>query len=547
MNNNTQNNTTLSKQKKLITVLAIAAVVVAIGYFAVSIFAKDPLYTVKKYDEDGDVVHAAITDGTGEITKNSIEQELALGKGEHDVKPGETEDVLYTFRGRNVSITYRPFIIPEIALDNLYSVTVENESEKFTLKRDAISDEFVFEEAPLQTYNAQMVSKLLFQARYMLAIDKTPYEGIKLSDLGLDEESNPIKVTVSDRDGNTDTVLFGNKIVTGGAYYMKHTEKPYIYLMDTTASVYENSITAYISPVLSKTIPESESGYIETFGIKKKGERFFECEIVPEEKRTGTSSTDLHKTVYPASYSPSITRFYETLMSVASLSGDSVVEVNVSKNPEKEAILAYYGLDNPENEVSWSYKGEQHGFITSALVVDEATDAAFYYAYSEYMDVIVTLSAQNVPFLEYGLMDFVDDYAFRCNITSVSEIIVNDGAKKSVYELAHKDKQLTVTEKTTGKTIDTPSFRQFYMSLLNLRIGGYSDVDTAEGLDRELSVTVKTSFGETYEYEFYTLSTMRSFMTLGGMGEFYADRNLVNSVIEKNRMLMNGETITADY
>ena len=232
-------------------------------------------------------------------------------------------------------------------------------------------------------------------------------------------------------------------------------------------------------------------------------------------------------------------------MSVASLSGDSVVEVNVSKNSEKQAMLSYYGLDNPENEVSWSYKGEQFGFITSELISDDAGE--FYYAYSEYMDIIVTLPAESVPFLEYGLIDFVDEYAFRCNITNVTEISINDGANKSVYELTHKDKQLTVMEKTTGKTIDTPSFRQFYMSLLNLRIGGYADVETAEGLDKELTVTVKTSFGETYEYEFYTLSTMRSFMTLSGVGEFYADRNLVNSVIEKNIKLMNGEIISAEY
>ncbi len=543
--NNTENKTTLTKQKKLIIILAIAAAVVAIVYLAVSIFAKDPLYTVKKYDEDGDVVYAAITDGTGEITKNSIEQELSLGKGEHDVKPGETEDVLYTFRGKNVTVSYRPFIIPEIPLDNLYSVKVENNSGEFTLKRDAISDEFVFEEASLQEYNAQMVSKLLFQARYMLALEKTPYENIKLSDVGLDEKSNPIKITVTDREGNTHTVLFGNKTVTGGAYYMKHTEKPYIYLMDTAASVYENSITAYISPVLAKTIPEGESGYIETFGIKKKGERFFECQIIPEEKRTQTGSTDLHKTIYPASYSPSITRFYEALTSVASLSGDAVVAVNVSKNPEKQELLALFGLDNPENEVFWSYKGEQFGFITSELISDDAGE--FYYAYSEYMDIIVTLSAENVPFLEYGLIDFVDDYAFRYNITNVTQIIINDGKNKCVYELTHKDKQLSVTEKNTGKTIDTPSFRQFYVSLLNLRIGGYADVETAEGLDRELSMTIKTSFGETYEYEFYTLSTTRSFMTLSGVGEFYADRNLVNAVIEKNIKLMNGEVISAEY
>ena len=68
MDNNTKQTTTLSKQKKLIIILSCAAAVVAAGYLAISLFVKDPLNTVKKYDEDGDAVFAAITDGTGLVT-----------------------------------------------------------------------------------------------------------------------------------------------------------------------------------------------------------------------------------------------------------------------------------------------------------------------------------------------------------------------------------------------------------------------------------------------------------------------------------------------
>ena len=78
MENNTKQATTLSKQKTLIISLAIAAAVVAIGYIAISVFVKDPLYTVKKYDEDGDAVYAAITDSTGKVTKSSIEKEQPI-------------------------------------------------------------------------------------------------------------------------------------------------------------------------------------------------------------------------------------------------------------------------------------------------------------------------------------------------------------------------------------------------------------------------------------------------------------------------------------
>jgi len=82
---------------------------------------------------------------------------------------------------------------------------------------------------------------------------------------------------------------------------------------------------------------------------------------------------------------------------------------------------------------------------------------------------------------------------------------------------------------------------------MNLRIGGYSDIKSAEGLDRELSFTIETKFGEKYTYEFYTLTTTRCLMVLSGTGEFYADRNLVSTVIERNSMLMEGKTISAEY
>lgn len=66
----------------------------------------------------------------------------------------------------------RPFIFPEIALDDLESVNVANTSGSYTLEKDSAAGEFVFKGDEMLVYNAEPLANLKFQARYMLSLQK---------------------------------------------------------------------------------------------------------------------------------------------------------------------------------------------------------------------------------------------------------------------------------------------------------------------------------------------------------------------------------------
>ena len=136
---NKNDKTLLSKQKKVTGILCLLAVILLAAYVVITLVAKDPLNTVLKYDEDGDELYATVTGGSdSEVTTSLITGYLESGKkSKYDVKPGETENVAYTFRAKDVNINYRPFIAPEVSLDDFSYVTVENKSGKFTVcKKD---------------------------------------------------------------------------------------------------------------------------------------------------------------------------------------------------------------------------------------------------------------------------------------------------------------------------------------------------------------------------------------------------------------------------
>jgi hypothetical protein len=268
---------------------------------------------------------------------------------------------------------------------------------------------------------------------------------------------------------------------------------------------------------------------------------------VPEELRTQTSDTSLHKIVYPANYPASLTKYYDALACFASLTGTVVVETNVLSIPEDEAaeILEKYGLVNPSNDVNCVYKGTEYRFLTGNKFTDENGNV-IYYVYSPYMDTIVELPLANAPFLEYELMDFIDSGIFQVNIKNISEITAHTPRRSCRFVLEGSGDSLKVTEANSGKVIDTASFRQFYISLLNVKIEGYATAADVTG-ENEFGFAVTSVFGEKNAYEFSTISTTRDLITLDGNSQFYTNRSFVTKAAERLEMLMNGEIITPDY
>lgn len=532
------------RQKKFIMIFALCALVLALLYVIFTFVIKDPLNTVYVLDKDGDVLDASIvfSNSDGNISQSLLEQLCASGqKGAYDVKKGQTDDIAYTFRARDVSISYRPFIYPEILLENIKEFTVTNENGSFTVYRDTNTDNFIIKGAERQTYNSSSLSNLIFQARFMLSLQKLENASKNLSDYGLASQDNPVCLSITDTDGKTNTVFIGKSIQSG--FYMKHKDKPYIYIMDSSASVFFSSVNTFLAPYLTPAFEENKTNYAEKFTLSKNGSLFIDSNILPQDLQENSSS--LHRITYPSDYAVNYMNYYNALSSMSQITGSAVLEYSVSSKPNKAELFSYFGFDTPSNQASITIEGKTYSFITGNTFTRD--DIKYYYAYSDYLDIIVALEIQSVPFLSYSLIDFVSQNVFQVNIKDVQSIDITSSGTTRKFELSGDGDALTVTEKTSKRDIDTQSFRQMYISLLSVNIEGISDTTDISNLPLDLSFTVTKKNGNVTVYDFYTLSTTRTLIAVNGNFEFYTSGTSIEKIKENLSKLMRGETIQKDY
>ncbi|MBQ7399292.1 MAG: DUF4340 domain-containing protein [Clostridia bacterium] len=540
--------TTLKKQKILIIVLSVLAVVTAVMCLLFPVIFKEELNTVYAKTSYGDDAQVMIYDKTagrsllGDIA--AIRQDGA--KNTLDVKEGDGKDILYTFRKNDVEISYRPYIFPEIPLSDLDMVTVTNEHGSFSIFSDNKANFFI-KGAEANLYNQQFVSELLLQARYMLA-DTYVEKPQKASDYGLTEEDCLAKVEVLSKNGEKHTVYVGNREIGGTRYYMKHADKKQIYVMDSGAENFLNDVRYYLSPEIVRPLGEQQGNYLSDFSLTKNSELFFSCEIIPDEERVGVLKNQLHRMTYPAkNFVLSTDTLYDMFQKAVSLSGAGVLEYGVSKKENADEILSEHGLLQPAYEIRFSFDGERYNISVGNK---EQTDSGvYYYVYSEYQDTIVPVAESSLNFLEYDIVELFQENVFQYNIDDIAQIELRYGEKTVNYVVSGERDSLSVKESTGNKTIDVPSFRQFYISLLNVTIAGYSSIEgTVEDTHKhDLTFIVTLDSGEKMVFDFYSESTMSCHMVIDGKGGFKTDRKWIETILSNSEKLLNGEEIASEF
>ncbi len=534
--NNTEKNkkTTLGRQKTLIIILAALAAVLGALYAVLVNLHSDYSLTLPLYDEDGDLLEYMYSTENGSRV-NVVER---------------TEDSVKVDSDSKITYSSRPFMFPEVAADELVSVKVENSHGEYEVYLDTYTGEYLVRGGEMLLYDAQQMAQIRFQSRYTLALQKiegryTSEES--LSPFGLSKGDNPASFTVTSSGGDVYKVYIGNMLLSGDSYYARLDGKPFVYVVDTSLAVFFDDEYSLYSPIIAEALTQNEYQYMEEFDIDRFGQPFIKSHIVPEDRREGTGDTDLHKLSFPASYSASLSNYYDALASLQSLSGTKVIEKNVLNGGLDRAaeLFEKYGFDNPSNDVYYKVEGKESRFLTGNSFTSAASGKT-YYAYSEYMDTIVLLPVSSAPFLDYELMDFIDENVFQMNIKNVSQIDVKTEDASCRFVLEGEGSDLKVTELTTGLTVDASSFRQFFISLLSVKIEGYAAESDVTGSE-ELSFTVRSVYGEEHTYTFSTISTTRALITLDSSSEFYTNRSYVTAIAERLLMLLRGEKIEANY
>lgn len=550
-----KNNTThLLRQKRTIIILAISALILALIYGISLIFSGEQLNTIYRTDKDGDEVFAIVTDISGKDRGINITyiNNVLSGQAEnrHKVKKGETEDIFCTFEADDVKVLYYPMVFPEVPLSNIDYVNVTNTYGSFKVYTDPQSGDPVIEQAKDNLYNTNLLSTLLLQARYMLADSKLESPSKNISDYGLASFQNPIKIDVCDKKGNVNTVFMGDRTPDGG-YYMKHKDKPYIYVIDSTSEIFENDVRYYLNPVITRSIPSDYAMYITSLTYHKNGKEVFTCEIIPDEERVGTLKNQLHRIVSPENKKQDVLStitLYDMFSSLCTLTGAAVVEYDVTEKENYEEVMARYGFDAPLATVEYTFGENAYFAAFGDSVTDPETGEVLYYGYGPYMDTIVLVPESYVPFLQYEYIDFVHSKMFQHNIDDVAKITLTNNTGSRVFVTEGTGKELTVTETNSGKEIHVPSFRQFYFALLSTGVDGYSEFDAGvntETLEHNLTFEIQLKSGETLKYAFYTESTLRCYTVINGVGEFYTKREYVDKIAKFADMLMSGQEIAS--
>ncbi len=344
----------------------------------------------------------------------------------------------------NAGHNNRVLIFPHLEKANISSLEVHNSHGSFKFLRYSIADaapdnsgDFVIDGAPLTTYDQDLFASLYVSAGYTLTIMKID-EPIKdengefseyglVSELRVNDEGEeylhePAYYIITDLEGNSHKLLIGDRMVTGGGYYVQYvaldgeTERPrdavYVLAADIADSLLQ-PIEAFVSPTIVQGISLNNYYDVEDFNLFKydangeKAENIVGFTFIPLEEREGTiesSKPFVFDNSELTGYIPNSDAIFEALMNFYSPEFEGVVSFAPSDEDfVKYGLGRYTGETDaetglPEMELSPRYaisflcdpldeSGSPSGAtLRQVIFISDKNEAGNYYVYTFFYD-----------------------------------------------------------------------------------------------------------------------------------------------------------------
>lgn len=361
---------------------------------------------------------------------------------------------------------------------------------------------------------------------------------------------------ITDRDGKQYKVYVGRELLTGGGYYCRFAGRNAVYVIDNTvSSTVLSPIEAYVTPYVMFGVSKDDYYAVNNFTVFRGKEKIVTVDLVDPKDQLNKDALAENIITYPTRYYPNSEKIYNIYASYVALTGESTYKLNPT-----DEDLKYCGLNDPEYAVSFYYKNNNFFFLASELKED-----SYYYVISNiYPEIITKVSKDTLEYLNYGMMDWVSPYLFQYYITDIAEITVESDKADVEFTLTHgKDADGNPTLAVladNGLVITSPedvqNFRQFYKTLLSVAVQGYvpdtvpstgesTEDFIADGENRDLTFTCKTTSGERLTFSFSKFTTRKSAVTVNGVTDFYVKSDLVEKIENDTLRIMNGEAVEA--
>ncbi|MPM79900.1 hypothetical protein SDC9_126942 [bioreactor metagenome] len=256
--------------------------------------------------------------------------------------------------------------------------------------------------------------------------------------------------------------------------------------------------------------------------------------------------------IYPGNFVPSSYNYSTVILQhFITLVGESVEEYGINKyltaqtSDEKTKfieILNKYGFLDENGkflyELSYSYDN-----VSTTLYVSKLDENNYYHIYSPRYDIIASMPKDSFSWIEWDLIKYVDSGIFSMNINNVKRIEFTSPSANASFDLSYinegKKDDLTVMCEQSGKRVTTTNFREFYKQMLYVANAGYADSDNGEAASAQLKIITVDDIVRTYT--FYDISSLRSYYTVDGNGNFYVSRSYVKKLIEDISLLLKDD------
>ncbi len=507
----------------------------------------------------------------------------------------EEEEVLPTVGNHGEEMSgARPFIVDPVELNQIQSIRVDNDLGGFHFYR-AEDKEFYFEGAEHMLYDSQSdfageenedvkdvlsgfsaVDALYSLVRYMLSDEEVVGYNKDLSVYGLNDGGKAsLTLTYLDDDGNEviEKVIFGNKTVSGSSYYCMVEGREAVYVL------YDNYVTRcvfsdvkdYFSPLVAIPISNAQHTEVSKLEIKKKGETFISLRAMTAEEMKAQGmgdGSDLNSQVSmsqifdtPAGYYPSPETLPEMLLTFTDFTGEQVVEFGITQrlsDPEKAEemykLFRHYSLMDQNNqwtyELSYLYDSIKYDtklYISEKLEVEgsaEGEKEEIYYVYSPDFDLIVEFKAEDLFWVEWDVLHFMDNRAYSVFIDRVSTMEFTYEKTDVKFSLQGEGSELKVSC-SSGANINVEDFRELYKAIVYSTLDGYAD--KTEGSEEILRIKITLRDGEVYEYVFYGLTARKAYYSLNGSTQFYVNRDYVKQIVNTCTAVLKGESVKVEH
>ncbi len=490
----------LKKQKRLIIIFAIAAVVLTSIYF----FVITPL-----------------------IAKWTATEEIIP-----ELLPGEV-----------LGINNRILMFEHVEKAAIQEIEVHNEFGTYTFYRDT-DDEFYILNNKGAPYDLTALSSLVVASGYTLSMERVTTACTDWEEYGLDEYSNPAWYKLTTITGSEHIVYIGDVIPTGAGFYCRYADRDAVYILESSLSTTLLApITNLITPILSFPMQQTDYFMARDFYIMHYDEIVIWIDYIADGVETNQPTTSFYEMKAPANYIPSSS--YETvLQTFLQFTGLATLELGNTEEVLSDETLLKYGIDreNPAWVIHYKYSD-----IDNYIYFSEKNEDGTYYAYSLTFNLIALVDGNNLKFLDWDLINYVDNSLYMLNINDIAKVEVISDKITETFKLSGEGQTIEISPSSTNAVLDeddVKNFRQLYKTFLSIKMENYSESTSTGNLLLNLKFT--TDDGKLYDFKFYPYTTRRCYYTINGEGEFYVLRDIVEKAISDTIRFLSGEIIDSD-